>query len=116
MALYSDDLQVSHIGLETTHNTAVTADKQLPNTKLLLMPAGAPNDEYTADGHLFPSDNTNNLEWGAGKWNAPPTFDESLYVFDSLYGIATPHGSRRCETAHLDAGHRRRRQLPLVLC
>jgi hypothetical protein len=90
MTLRSDDLQVTHLAGETTHGTPVTANKQLPNTKILIMPAGAPNEEYMADGHLIPSSNTNNLEWSDGKWDAPPTFDESFFMLDSIYGIATP--------------------------
>jgi hypothetical protein len=85
MANYAKALQVAQLKKEVTPGTAVGADTVAPNTKILLAPDGDPNEEYSGEGHLFPSDSSNGLEWSSGKWEAPPTYDESYLVFNSVF-------------------------------
>lgn len=85
MALRSSKLQKAHQGLEVTPGTAVTANLLAPNTKLGLRFMGDPNEEYSAEGHLFPADSSSGLVWSGGAWEAPPTFDEAYLYYNSLF-------------------------------
>jgi len=98
MTLRSRHLKVLQFGKEVTPGTAVAADKLAPDLRGNIFFAGDPSQEYMASGYIFPNGLSSRAEWGAGPWTLPFCFNQSTYVYDSLYHIATPSGAGTAKT------------------
>lgn len=92
MANRSRAMVVSRIGKETTPGTAVNTTIQLPNTRIMLFPAGDPNPVTVPSGYLYPADQSNAVEWGAGTYEMKMAYDECYVLFNSLLKAVTPTG------------------------
>ncbi len=98
MTLRSTKLQKAQLGKETTPGTAVAANLIAPNTKIGLKFMGDPNEEYAAEGALFPSDSSSGLVMSGGAWEAPPTFDEAYLYYNSIFKHVNSTGAGAAKT------------------
>jgi hypothetical protein len=74
------------------------ANKVLSNLKMNLKAMGDPNEEYTAEGHIFPYDSSSSVESGGGTYETPFTAGEFTYIGDSVFHAAAPSGAGAAKT------------------
>lgn len=80
---------VSQIGFETTPGTAVAANKLLKsvsfNPKIKQT-----NQKFRAQGYRMNTVLARHKNWGEGDYNGVLDYNQTNYIFESLFGAATP--------------------------
>lgn len=81
--------QVCQIGVESTEGTAVAANRYLPSLTMELAPS-LNIDAFRPTGNKFPTIHALGKEWSTVKIAGKPTYDEIMYLFDSLLAYSAP--------------------------
>jgi hypothetical protein len=85
----SNVFQIMQLGVETTHGTAVPANKLLQDV-FIKPDINYEGGSFKPTGFLLPTVSYPNREWGVGAINGRPGYNTLAYLFNSVFKHVTP--------------------------